>query len=74
MAIGPGLTETSPSRSRRMCNGPTTPLWKRLGRGDEAPKGCGASDLACGQSVSRCTSAMKSALAIDGSASSYRPR
>ena len=40
----------------------------------DALKDLDASGLACGHSVSRCTSAMKSALAIDGSASSYSPR
>jgi hypothetical protein len=60
-------------QSRRMYVGPTTPLWPRLGQGDEALRDVGAS-AGGGHSVSRCTSAMKSALAIDGSASSYSPR
>jgi hypothetical protein len=45
-----------------------------LEQSDDALEDPDASGLACGHSVSRCTSAMKSALAIDGSASSYSPR
>jgi hypothetical protein len=50
-----------------------TPPWPRLGQGDEALRDVSAKCLACGHSVSRCTSVMKSALAIDGTASSYSP-
>ena len=45
-----------------------------LEQSDDALKDVDTSGLACGHSDSCCTSAMKSALAIDGSASSYSPR